>query len=64
VGNWNEDLQQCQGRKCGQTCERVDGRKERKGKRIKSQAMDRKKLAQEATGPIDSSFMNLDKFAR
>jgi hypothetical protein len=26
--------------------------------------MDRKKLAQEATGPIDSSFMNLDKFAR
>jgi hypothetical protein len=36
----------------------------KKGKRIKSQAMDRKKLAQEATGPIGSSFMNLDKFAR
>jgi len=59
VGNWNEDLQQCQGRKCGQTCERVGGRKERKGKKIKSQAMDWKKIS---TGGHRSNRLIIHEF--
>jgi hypothetical protein len=59
VGNWNEDLEQCQERKCGQTCERVDGSKERKGKKIKSQAMDWKNIS---TGGHRSNRLIIHEF--